>query len=242
MTVRRRMMRLGLLPVLLLGGCITKQGIVMPWTMERRSLERRFDSRLDSLETVIAGLDEARRADDLELRAQLSGEIAASGERIDILGAKLDDYVARLTRIAQRASRPAPESGSAPRAELEPAALYNQAYGDYTRGRYDLARQQFEDFLKRFAGSELADNARYWLGECYYDQEQVPQAETEFQKVVDDYPDSDKAPAAALKLGLCRERLNDKPGAIAKYRAVIAKFPQTQEARLAEENLRRLQQ
>ena len=38
----------------------------------------------------------------------------------------------------------------------------------------------FREFLKLYGGSDLADNAQYWLGECFYDRKDYPAAVREF--------------------------------------------------------------
>jgi len=219
----------------------------MPWTAEHQVLER----KIDSLNLRINLLDSTSQAQNLETRAELGNQIGVTNEHIEILGAKLDDYGARLSRLAQRSAvgagaqgasslKPTPESTSTPTPGANSVALYNQAYSDYTRGKYELALQGFQSYLKAFPASDLSDNAQYWLGESSYDQGQYPLAVAEFQKVIDKYAESDKAVAALYKIGICLEKLGERDPAIAKYQAVIQKYPFSPEAKLAEESLRRL--
>jgi len=225
-----------LLPALLLAtGCFTKQGIVMPWTVEHQSLAR----KLDSLYARVEQLDTSQRSALTATRADLSSQLAATGERVDIVSAKLDDYVARQSRLTQRL-RPTPDTTAKPADNA--AAVYDQARNDYTTGKFDIARQEFGEFLKQFPDNALASNAQYWLAECYYGRQQFDTARVEFQKVVEHYPESEKVPSARVKLGLCFENLGDKTAAAAQYESVIKQFPSTPEAGIARDNLRRLQQ
>jgi tol-pal system protein YbgF len=223
------------LSLLLLGGCLTKQGLMMPWTAEHRGIER----KLDSLALRMAELESTQQWSCLEMRAELGNQNAATNDRIEVLGAKLDDYVARLSRLAQRTAKPPQESAPA-KTSVDSTAPYRTAYQDYVVGKYDLAVQGFQSFLKAFPTSDLADNAQYWLGECYSDLKQYEAAISEFQKVIDNYPESDKVAGALYKQGQCLEQLGENGKAIEKYQVVVQKYSFSQEAKLAEEALRRL--
>ena len=46
--------------------------------------------------------------------------------------------------------------------------LYQNALRDYTSGNYDLARQEFSDYIKNFPTNDLASNSQFYLGEIAY--------------------------------------------------------------------------
>ena len=229
MTLRQAIARVALLlPFVFLGGCFTKQGIVMPWTLERREIDTRFDSLNARIDRLEANQEELHR----QTRAILGNQIAANTEQIGIVSAKIDDYGDRLNREALRPRPAADTTRPAPPADNS-VALYDQAYTDYTRGRYEVAQQGFTSYLKSYPTGDRAGNAQYWLGECQYDVGQYAAARAEFEKVVSGYPDSDKGPAAMFKIGKCWEQLGDTSKAHTEYRALIQKYPRAQEAVLA---------
>jgi tol-pal system protein YbgF len=225
-----------LLSVLLSTGCFTKQGIIMPWTIQHQALGR----KIDSLSVRIGQMDSERRAADVSSRAMWSSDVDGLKAQIATLSAQLEDYGSRLGRITQRTWQP-PRESTAALASVNPTALYDQAYGDYTRGKFDIARQGFAEYLKEFPTSDLSDNAQYWLAECDYSVEQYPAARAEFQKLVEDYPESDKLTAAIYKTGKCHEAEGNPAAAVSQYELLIQKYPSSPEARLAEENLKQLQ-
>ena len=55
--------------------------------------------------------------------------------------------------------------------------------------------------MRLFPHHDYADNAQYWLGECFYDQQRYDQAAPEFRAVLTRWPTGNKAPDAMLKLG-----------------------------------------
>src|SRR5262245_41012228 len=61
--------------------------------------------------------------------------------------------------------------------------LFAAAYGDYSRGNYPLALDEFRQYVETYPSSELADNAQYWIGEILYAQKKLPVAVVEFERV-----------------------------------------------------------
>jgi tol-pal system protein YbgF len=112
--------------------------------------------------------------------------------------------------------------------------LYRAAYDALRAGHHDEAVRGFRDLVKRFPDHELADNAQYWLGECYYDRKLFTQAIPEFRLVVTRYPLGNKAPDALLKLAYCLLALGDLQKGKDLLQQVPASYPHTEAARLAE--------
>jgi tol-pal system protein YbgF len=121
-----------------------------------------------------------------------------------------------------------------------PEALYRSAYEDYMRSNYDLAAQGFQEYLRRWGTTDLADNAQYWIGECYDAQGLSQEALAAFSEVLEKYPTSDKAAAAQLKKGLLYLKLGDQGQGVVNLQYVVFEHPGTREADLAREKLRSL--
>ena len=105
----------------------------------------------------------------------------------------------------------------------EPLSAYRAAYAEVTAGRYDEAQAQLRAFVKRFPRHDYADNAQYWLGECFYARQRYPEAATEFRTAVAKYPTGNKAPDALLKLAYSLIA----SGQSAEGRRVLAEIPTT---------------
>jgi len=131
-------------------------------------------------------------------------------------------------------------SAAAAAGATTPEALYRSAYEDYMRGNYNLAADGFGEYLKRYPNTELADNALYWIGECYDAQEESQQALDTFTLVLEDYPTSDKAAAAQLKKGLIYLKMGDQGQGVVNLQYVVYEHPGTREAELAREQLKSL--
>lgn len=183
-------------------------------------------------------------------RATASSTGRESEETLGRLEGKLDDIMARF-RIATerqappRSADPAPlppgtPSGGAVAAPVTPATtaprptdLYDQATQDLTQGRYALALTGYRDYLARFPDTDLADNAQYGSGECFFAQAQFDSAAVEYARVGERWGSGDRAPAALYKLGLCEERLGRMADSRKTLESLVKRFPQSGEAQLA---------
>jgi len=123
----------------------------------------------------------------------------------------------------------------APSLFISPQQVYNTAYSDYLKGNYQLAIEGFRQYIENFRESPLADNAQYWIGECYFSQGDYLKAIEEFNKLILNFPQGDKVPAAYLKKGYSYFALGKKEEGIAVLKLLISKFTESEEAKLAEQ-------
>lgn len=112
-----------------------------------------------------------------------------------------------------------------------PTEIYLQAFSDYAAGRFEQAIQGFETFLRLHAGSDYAGNAQYWLGECYYSQQQYARAVEEFQRTVERYPQGSKTPDALLKMASALTQLGQPGQAQDALQVLRSRYPDSQAAR-----------
>ncbi|HKB70602.1 MAG TPA: tol-pal system protein YbgF [Thermoanaerobaculia bacterium] len=190
----------------------------------------------------------------LKSNADTGVKLDELSRQIEALQAKLDDTNRRLAEVSQQiAAAPgggpgAPLSPSigAPRPNAPPAAaaggpspqqLYDTAYGDYTKGRYELAVAGFQDYIERYPSTDLSDNAQYWVGESHFSERKFDDAIGDFDALLKRWPKSDKAAAALLKKGLALQELNRRAEAVVALQYVIHEYPGSDEARLARQRL-----
>lgn len=118
-----------------------------------------------------------------------------------------------------------------------PSQTYELATRDLTEGRYALALQGYRDFLRRFPDTELADDAQYGIGECFFAQVAFDSAAVEYGHVQERWPKSDRIPAALYKLGICQERLARTAEARKTFEDLVRRFPASSEAGLARDRI-----
>jgi len=115
------------------------------------------------------------------------------------------------------------------------AEIYLQADSDYLQGRYDLAFTGFGRVAD--LGGELADNARYFMGECRLAQDRLDDALDHFVSVIDDFPESSKIGEAWYKRGLILGRMGHESDAREIFESILDVFAGTTAARLAQREL-----
>jgi tol-pal system protein YbgF len=218
-----------------LGGCYAPQMVGLK-------------SGLDSLRTVVDTLvvrDSVAYATIAEIRREIANQHelllstrATSGsstqdvqERMGHLEGKLDEVMGRFQQQMSRPAAPATPAGP------DPNQLYDEAAQDLTQGRYSMALKGFRDFVQRFPASELADNAQYGVGECFFAQSMFDSSATEYARVDKDHPDGDRVPAALYKLALSQEKLKQTAEAKKTLNDLVKRYPLSGEAQLARERL-----
>lgn len=141
----------------------------------------------------------------------------------------------------------AERSGGEDRAEPEEAVvldepsiseIYLEAQADYLQGRYQLAVAGFERVAA--AGGELADNARYGIGDALLAVEQYEPALEQFEIVIRDFPESNKVGEAWYKKGLILHRLGHESDAREIFEDILEVYAGTPAARAARRQLESL--
>jgi tol-pal system protein YbgF len=127
---------------------------------------------------------------------------------------------------------------SLPRASSD--NLYQNALRDFTTGKYDLARQEFGDYVLKFPSTDLASNAQFYLGEISYAQGDFKDAIAQYNQVLANYPQSYKLAAALLKKGFAELELGMKATGSKDLREVERRFPSSDEARRAQAKLKEI--
>jgi tol-pal system protein YbgF len=142
----------------------------------------------------------------------------------------------------------APSSDSAPSGgnglssmpTISSDTLYQNALRDFTTGKYDLAKQEFGDYVKQFPSTDLASNAQFYLGEISYQQGDYKEAISQYNLVLTDYPQSYKQGASLLKKGFAEIELGTKTTGIRDLREVVRRFPGTDDSRRAQAKLKEM--
>jgi tol-pal system protein YbgF len=202
-------------------------------------------ARLDTMGTQVQGL---------------SDNVADLQARLGKLDQKLTDIQNTLQNVDSKLAAPAPAAGLAPASPLggsstpggapAPAAggpppasadvLYSNGLRDINGKHYDLASQEFQDYLRYYGDTDLASNAQFYLGEVAYSQGQFQPALDAYNKVIENYPKSFKTASARMKKGFCLAELGQKASAVRELRAVVRLYPGTDEAKRSAAKLKEM--
>jgi tol-pal system protein YbgF len=140
------------------------------------------------------------------------------------------------------APQEAPAVEPAPHADPPDKLRYERVLALFREGDLEGARQGFAAFLSEYPNSDLAPNARYWLGESFYGKKDFRKAIDAYDKVELDYPGSEKVPAALLKKGYAYLALKDKKRASSAFKQVVTLYPRSPEAGKASDKLAQLKE
>jgi tol-pal system protein YbgF len=248
------------LPGALAGGCTSSteltaiQGQLADIQRQLLQVQRQTPSKEDLTALQATLREEIDRI--VKSEADTGLEIDRLASQIAQLQARLEETTSSLTQLSQRIAAtnqelktlrtPPPQAGPGEGASTalppttDPEALYQAAYNDYLRGNYDLAILGFRQYVANFPDTESADNALYWIGECYFSQGKHRQAIKEFSDVQSRYSTSDRLPSALLKKGYAYLELGEREQGIVQLRSVIRDYPSSDIAVLARQHLRQL--
>src|SRR5713101_1547921 len=202
-------------------------------------------ARLDTMSTQVQGL-----SDNLE---EIKSRLGKLNQQLVDLQSTMQNIDSKISGGAVAPGGTVPTSapsGSSPQPTASPTAaaspapnadtLYSNGLRDITSGKYDLARSEFQDYLKYYGDTDLASNAQFYLGEIAFSQKNYSQAVAEYEKVLNNYPKSFKLAPARLKKGMALIELGQKTGGVRELREVVKRYPGTEEDRRARAKLKEL--
>ena len=218
---------------------------------ERMGVMRNLiESSTDKMNQINAGLADLQRtlkqqqAEGGTRTDQVSGQIQALNDSVDELKARLAKISNQLdamqnaqTTLPAGATPAQPGAQPAQQQAPPPDVLYNNALRDYNAAKYDLASQEFADYLKFYPNTELAGNAQFYIADLAYRQGNYQQAVLDYDKVLEQYPDGNKAPAAQLKKGFALLELGRRSDGVRELNSLIKRYPRSLEADQARKRL-----
>ena len=234
--------------------------------VQRTLVEQSLDS-VNKLSTSMASIQKntqdfsansGARLDTMGTQVQgLSDNVADLQARLGKLDQKLTDIQNTLQNVDSKMAAPPPAAnpaatapspsggpGASPMASAAPPAsadvLYSNGLRDINGKHYDLAAQEFQDYLKYYSDTDLASNAQFYLGEIAFMQGEYQRALDAYNKVVENYPKSFKTASSRMRKGFCLAELGQKAAAIRELRTVVRQYPGTDEAKRSAAKLREL--
>jgi tol-pal system protein YbgF len=200
-------------------------------------------ARLDTMSTQVQGLSD--NLEEIKSRlGKLNQQLVDVQSAVQSIDSKISGSSPAISAPGT-SPRPSNDGNAAPPTASNAAApsadmLYSNGLRDITSGKYDLARQEFLDYLKYYSDTDLASNAQFYLGEIAYHQKQYQDAVAEYDKVLTVYPKSFKLAPARLRKGMALIDLGQKTAGVRELREVVRRYPGTEEERAARAKLKEL--
>jgi tol-pal system protein YbgF len=229
--------------VSLLTGCVT--------VAEFRKLER--DVRdLERGGAPDAGGGGGTRLADLAARLDsLEREVEAQRGRMEVVEHQTQQALeeARAARSAAASSAPAgvapgptgpdPDGGVPSGVGADELEAYRSARAAWSEGQAETCIDRFRNFLQTYPSSTFAENASYWMADCYFMRGDYKTAILRFDDVVKDHPEGERAPDALYRQGEALLKLGPRYGKAASkaFERVIDEYPESTRAAEAKKQL-----
>jgi len=188
-------------------------------------------SRMGKLNQQMADAQSTLQSIDSKLGGQAPALPAPSAP----LGATGSPSPATASPVTNPATAPATNTGGGPPPSAD--VLYAAARRDFDTGKYDLAKQEFQDYMKYYPNTDLAGNAQFYQGEISFAKGNYEEAVSEYDRVLLDFPKSFKLAPAQLKKAFALIEMGQQAAGIRELRAVMQRHPGTEEARRANAKL-----
>lgn len=202
----------------LLTGCVT--------VPQFYAHEREFERAMKELRAGRGGaVGDTRVAD-------LGTQVDALQDEVAQLRGALEEskYLAEQALKEARAARDAGGSGAGASGSVSPATAvsaptplsaeirsYEEAFTLYRAAEYQAAIDRFRAFLQNHESSDYADNALFWMGECYAKLRDYERAVLTFQDVVKRFPAGNKVPDALYRQGIALLEIGEQNQERATY-------------------------
>jgi TolA-binding protein len=158
--------------------------------------------------------------------------------RMGKLDAKMADLQNLINTMRTAPAAPPPAAGgptvttdpnggavaSGPPQGMQAGDLYTNAVRDFNGGKYDIAFQEFSDYLKYFGTTSFAPAAQYYMAEIYFRKMDYAAALQAFDAVLEKFPDNAKTADAHYNKGMCLMNLGRNDGAAREFRDVYARY------------------
>jgi tol-pal system protein YbgF len=197
-----------------------------------QAIEREMSNRL----TPIAGV--SSRIDNLgNDMAEVKGSLSDLSSQINKLRQQLGD-VNNAIKVIQ--APPAPPPGAEPGRSAPPppaATIFTNGMTDYSGGKFDLAIDEFTNFVKLYPDDPQASTAQMFIGQMHFTQKKYDLAVLDFDTILERFPESSVTPDAWLMKGRSLRAGNHGTDAAKVYRDLRAKYPKSDQAKQAGDEL-----
>lgn len=224
---------------------------------ELRSERERLSATLAKLEAALESLDKAARRSDADIGVQmqktvedvaaLRGQVETYQHRVGELEGLLKKASEDLEKraLADKGADAQKEAEAKKKAEElkrpeEPAPFLRLADDKAKAGDLPLARQLYNEFLKKWPKDAQAGDAHFGLGETYFTDDRCREALYEYGKVIQDFTQSRAAPQAYLRSADCFKKLKMVAESKLALEELLKQHPRTDEAKTAKQRLAEL--
>ena len=205
---------------------------------ETKTLKEAYQGKLDELDKRIAAMNKSVEEWEKKIAAESKapkGEAETGEEKPSAIQAPPAQGGPTKEQVPSQKAEPEGKKVAA-----SPDEVYKKAYEQFTKGNVGGAKVGFKGFLEGYPKSKYAENAHYWLGECYFAEKKYDEAILEFDEVIKKYPKGNKVPDALFRQGIAFLEMKDTINAKLILKEVVKRFPKSDQANRARKKLKEI--
>lgn len=115
--------------------------------------------------------------------------------------------------------------------------LYDSGIKAFDQRRYKDAVASFKGFVANYPNHNLASNAAFWQGECYFQLQDYARAALAYQDVLTKHPGSNKFQSSMLKQGISLYNAGKKQAGRERLQELVSRYPNSPETSRAKQFL-----
>ncbi|HML15951.1 MAG TPA: tetratricopeptide repeat protein [Bryobacteraceae bacterium] len=213
----------------------------------QRDIESKLSDQQNKVVAPVASLGTRLDQTSDDLRS-VATNVADLVRRMSALDTKLTDISSaiRILQTPAAAAPPAPGTSQVqiPGAAATPPApsadsLWENARRDYSGGKFDLALQEYSDYLRYYPDTDNAPAAAYYIGYIYYNASQFDDSVKAFDKVLA-MPENPKSADSLYYKAVALMKSDHRTDAGVAFKEFVKKYPHNEHAAMAHTNLRNL--
>ncbi len=215
-------------------------------TMLRTQELRAVKAQVDSLQSELTAmqkkmLEEQKNQSEVLrlLRADIQIRFNELDRKVSTIDGNLSESQFKLSKIDEKTAefnkrleaKLIADSASSSRAS-ETEKFFQLAMSDFNAGRYDIALGAFQNITNQYQESSLAQEAQYWIAECFYATRKYSDAENAYLSYIKNYPQGTKLCVSLYKLGLVYERQKKDKSKTLTWKKLVEQCPDAQETKV----------
>lgn len=190
--------------------------------------------RVSALERSVARLEIQVQSMPLAQMEEMQNQLTVLREELNVMHKSLSERSAVVPTFNPQHRRAVPE------VEAPAPEDYRNGLAAYQAKKYSEAISYFDAMLVKIPESPWADDAWYWIGECYLALGDYERAISAYQKVMS-FANSDKSDDAQFRIAGCYYKIGDRNRAVTEYQKIEVLFPQSEYVTKSRSELQKLQ-
>lgn len=214
----------------------------------------KIDEKVAEVTRALASLDKASRQSGADIGVRLSKTL----EDVGVLRGQVETYLHRITELetalqksvsdvdakllALQGSEAVKSAEAKKKADEVQRPTDKKAFLELARerareGELVVARQLYQEFLKKWAKDTLVSEAHYGLGETYFAENRCREALYEYGRIIQEHGQSSSAAPAYLRSSDCFAKLDMKKESRLALEELVKAYPKTDAAKTAKSRL-----